>query len=141
MPNKSKNVDHMNGADLACIVYSSVPADRSVWLKTDKAGNNINITSDKHITRSNTSGPVKELVLQIRNATEQDAGMYTCRAQFGAVVKEDTLQLTVTGNKDDNVKILLIQVFINFIFILYEEILYQIRTLWPSTHLFLSRSH
>ena len=94
----------MNGADLPCIVYSNVPADWSVWLKTDQAGNNQNITDVKRMTRSRTSGPVKELVLQIRNATEQDAGMYTCRAQFGGVVREDTLRLTVTGNKDDSVK-------------------------------------
>ena len=71
----------MNGADLVCIVHSNVPADWSVWLKTDQAGNNQNITDDKHMTRSRTSGPVKELVLQIRNATEQDAGIYTCEAR------------------------------------------------------------
>ena len=115
----------MNGADLVCIVHSNVPADWSVWLKTDQAGNNQNITDDKHMTRSRTSGPVKELVLQIRNATEQDAGIYTCRAQFGGVVREDTLRLTVTGNKDDSVKKM----------ILFEEI-----SRWPSTHSFSFRS-
>ena len=115
----------MNGADLVCIVHSNVPADWSVWLKTDQAGNNQNITDDKHMTRSRTSGPVKELVLQIRNATEQDAGIYTCRAQFGGVVREDTLLLTVTGNKDDSVKKM----------ILFEEI-----SRWPSTHSFSFRS-
>ena len=110
----------MNGADLACIVYSNATADWSAWLKTDQSGNNQNITDDKHMTRSDTSGPVKELVLLIRNATEQDAGIYTCRAQFGGLVREDTLRLTVTGNKDDSKKL-----------DLHEEI-----SRWPSTHLF-----
>ena len=100
MPNKSRNIDHTGGADLACIVYSSVPADMSVWLKTDQAGNNQNITADKHTIRTNTSGPAQELVLQIRNATEQDAGTYTCRAQFGSLVNEDMLRLAVTGNRE-----------------------------------------
>lgn len=117
----------MSGADLACVVYSSVPADWSVWLKTDQAGNNQNITADKHITRSNASGPVKELVLQIRNATEQDAGIYTCRAQFSGVVKKDTLRLTVIGNKDIK-KNSSYSDLCKFLLILREGILYHIRT-------------
>lgn len=82
-------------------MYSSVPADMSVWLKTDQAGKKQNITADKHTIRTIKSGPVEELVLQIRNATEQDAGTYTCRAQFGALVNEDTLRLAVTGSKEN----------------------------------------
>ena len=99
VPNKSRNLDHTGAADLACIVYSSVDADTSVWLKTDQAGNKLNITS--HTIRTKTSGRIKELVLQIRNATEQDAGTYTCRAQISGDIKEDTIRLAVAGKKEN----------------------------------------
>lgn len=100
IPNESRNLDYLAGADLFCIVFSSAPADWSVWLKrTDQAGHAQNVTVSKHTIRSLTSGSVRELVLQIRNATEQDAGTYICRAQFAGVIQEDTLRLAVTGNK------------------------------------------
>ena len=101
VPNKSRNLDHTGGVDLACIVYSSVAADTTVWLKTDRAGNKLSITSDKHTVKTSTSGRVKELVLQIRNATEQDSGTYTCRAQISGDIKEDTMQLAVAGKKEN----------------------------------------
>ena len=98
VPNKSRKLDSMGGVDLACIVYSTVPAEWNVWLKTD-LGHVRNITTDRYIIKSQRSGSVTELLLQIRNATEQDTGNYTCRAQFGAVIQEESLQLVVTGRQ------------------------------------------
>ena len=89
----------MGGANIFCIVNSKIPADWSVWVKSDHAGRVFNNTNNKHTVTAQTFGSFTELVLQIRNATEEDAGTYNCRVQFSGDIQEEAVRVTVTGSK------------------------------------------
>ena len=90
----------MGAADIACIVHASVPADWNIWSKTDQSGHVHNITNDKHNITSQTFGSFSELVLQVRNATKEDAGIYNCRAQFSGDIQETAVQVAVRGKAE-----------------------------------------
>lgn len=78
-------------------MQSKVPADWSMWLKTDESGSTEKNLTDRHTVIAKTLGWFTELVLQIRNATEEDAGTYICRAAVGADTEENSARLAVKG--------------------------------------------
>ena len=100
IPNKSRVIDYKGGADIVCIVQSNVPADWSVWVKSDQSGRVQDSSIKKHTVIAKSTGVFSELVLRIRNATEEDSGTYSCRAMFGGDIKEQSVQLTVKGISD-----------------------------------------
>ena len=97
IPNKSRVIDYKGEVDIVCIVHSIFPADWSVWLKSDQSGRVQDSSIEKHTVIAKRTGALSELVLRIRNATEEDEGTYTCRAMFGGDIKEQSAQLTVKG--------------------------------------------
>lgn len=78
-------------------MQSKVPADWSMWLTTDESGSTEKNLTDRHTVKAKTLGWFTELVLQIRNATEEDAGTYICRAAVGADTEEHSARLAVKG--------------------------------------------
>ena len=97
IPNKSRVIDYNGGADIVCIVQSKVPADWSVWVKSDQSGRVQDSSIKQHTVIAKSTGVFSELVLRIKNAAEEDSGTYTCRAMFGGDIKEQSVQLTVKG--------------------------------------------
>lgn len=75
-------VEYMGGADIVCIIDSTVPAKWSMWLKANQGDSTNERQSNRHTVVATTSGMSSELVLQIRNASIDDTGTYVCRAKF-----------------------------------------------------------
>lgn len=104
VPNNSRVIDYNGGADIVCIVQSNVPADWSVWVKSDQSGRVQDGSIKKYTVIATRTGVFSELVLRIRNATEEESGTYTCRAMFGGDIKEQSVQLTVNGTDGQKYK-------------------------------------
>ena len=100
IPNASRDIDYNGGANIVCIVQSLVPAHWSMWLKTDESGRTAKNLTDRHTVIAKTFRWLTELVLQIKNATEEDAGTYICRAAVGTDTEEHKARLTVKGTSE-----------------------------------------
>lgn len=91
-------VEYMGGADIVCIIDSTVPAKWSMWLKANQGKSSNERQSNRHTVLATTSGMSSELVLQIRNASIDDTGTYVCRAKFtDGSVQEKIAKVKVKG--------------------------------------------